>query len=226
VDHVALGKEGEVNQALTIAKIIGALCFAGMCFAFMLTALQTRENEDRLTEAALSIAQHSVNVARDLDDTVKDVHKSVVLVPKVLNDTRLTLDNANKAAIDERMYFEQEVPGLMARVNLVVDQSRGTLAAYQQTGEALTAAAQGLQPVEDNAALSLAQLDNVLADPDIKAMLANTATASGTVADTAKHLDGTAADVQQAVHGYLHPSWKVKLVNWLGTAAHTLGGWF
>lgn len=147
-------------------------------------------------------------------------------VPKVIKDTRLTLDNANKAAIDERMYFEQDVPGLMAGVQKAVDQSTQTLAAYQQTGEALTAATERLQPVETNAAQTLATANTLLADPHWQATLAGLDATAASTADTAKHLDGTAADVQSAVHGYLHPGWKVRVTNWLSQAAHTLGGWF
>lgn len=202
-----------MKRATEIAKLLICLLVAAILVAVLLAVLNLDSVIHELSaKLGAAIDQGRVFV-QDADDTVNDAHKSVLLVPKVINDTRLTLDNANKAAIDERMYFEQEVPGLMARVNVVVDQSKETLAAYQKTGEALTAAARGLQPVEDNAALSLAQLDNLVADPDVKATLANIAATSAATADSAKHADGIMADVHEEADKIVHPP-KKKLGFW------------
>jgi len=204
-----------MKRATDIASLVLRISASLALFAVAFLALQTRENENHLVEGYDSIAQHAVNVEQDLDDTVKDIHadERQLQVREIVHDFRLTLDNANKAAVDERIYFEQEVPGLMARVNMVVDQAGETLAAYQKTGEALTVAAAGLQPVEDNAALAIAQIDNLVADPNIKATLANIAATSAATADSAKHVDGTLALVHEEADKIVHPP-KKKLGFW------------
>jgi hypothetical protein len=47
----------------------------------------------------------------------------------VEHDARLGLDNVNKAAIDERFYFERDLPPLMASIQKDVDDAGDTLAA-------------------------------------------------------------------------------------------------
>jgi hypothetical protein len=193
--------------ASLVLRITASLALLAVC---LLTA-QLREIADKEAKNLDAIARRAVVIEQDTDDTLNDLHKSALLIPKVIHDTRLTLDNANKAAIDERIYFEQEVPGLMARVNLTVDQISSTLATYQKTGEALTAATQGLQPVEDNAALDLAQFDNLLSDPDIKAAAKNIASSTG-------HADAILADAQVEADKIAHPP-KKKLGFWASVYA-------
>lgn len=195
-----------IDRTIKIARLIVLVILAAALAAILLAVLNLDSELREISQKVSAAVDQGRVVLQDTDDTLNDAHKSVLLVPKVINDTRLTLDNANKAAIDERIYFEQEVPGLMARVNSVVDQAGGTLAAYQKTGEALTAAAQGLQPVEDNAALALAQLDNVVADPDIRATAKNLASATA-------HGDAILGDAQVEADKIAHPP-KKKLGFW------------
>lgn len=215
-----------MKRAIDIAGLVLRICASLALLALALLCAQVREIADKEANNLDSIAQHAVAVEQDADDTINALRPAAVAVPKLVNDARLTLDNTNKAAIDERMYFEQEVPGLMARVNSVVDQTGATLAAYQKTGEALTAAAQGLQPVELSTTKSITDLDTLIANPHWQTTLANIDAASQSTASTAKHLDGTAADTQEAVHKFLHPTWGTRIVNWIAQAAHTAGGWF
>ena len=215
-----------MKRAIDIAKLMALLLLAAALFALTFWILQLRQNIDDLTNHYIAVAKQAVVDEQDLDDTINDLHKSTPLVPKLINDARLTLDNANKAAIDERMYFEQEMPGLMAQVNATLDQAHGTLAAYQTTGESLTAAANGLLPVETNAALTLKDADSVIANPRIPKLLTHADDATAATAATMQHLSATSGDVQVAVHNYLHPSWAARLTGFFTTAAHAAVNWF
>lgn len=206
-----------VKRAAEIASLALRISASLALLAIGLLCAQMREIADVEANNLDSIAQHAVAIEQDTDDTVNELRGSV---PKVIHDTRLTLDNANKAAIDERMYFEQEVPGLMARVNTAVDQGTHTLAAYQATGEALTAATERLQPVEDNASASFRDLHTLLTSPDIVGAAKNLNVSSAATAEATRnlvaatgHADAILGDVQFEADKIVHPP-KKKLGFW------------
>jgi hypothetical protein len=214
-----------MNRAIQIAKLIVLLTAAAFLLAGTLLALQARELMDDAVNGWDAIAQHAVAIEQDADDTVNDAHTAVRLTPKLIDDARLSFKNLNSAALDERFYFGTQVPATMSRVDAVIDQSQTMLAAYTRTADTLSVAATGLLPVETNVAKVLTDSDVVIADPKIPALLAHADEAMATTADTAKHVDATSADVQKAVHTYLHPSWASRVTNWVVTAGRALGSW-
>jgi hypothetical protein len=222
-----------MNRALKVAKILVLLLLAAVLVAVLLAALQIREESIEIAnraDAALIAANQLLEATRDrMDDLQEPIAEAVTVERKadavedatlarvnelqapvqklneVVYDARLSIDNVNSAALDERFYFEQQVPQAMSRV----DEAIG-----------------GLLPVEANAAKTLQDADVVIANPNIPALLTHADAATVASADTMKHLDGTSADVQTAVHQYLHPSWAARMTGWFATAAHAAVNWF
>jgi hypothetical protein len=93
--------------------------------------------------------QHTNNMIDDLDRSVK-------LLPKVINDTRLTLDNVNKGAIDERMYLEHELPLAMGNVERILVTANELLLSADTTVRSVGASVGALQ-TQANATLGAAQ---------------------------------------------------------------------
>jgi hypothetical protein len=60
---------------------------------------------------------------------------------------------------------------------------------------------------------TLQTANTLLGDPAIPATLHNVQDVTNIGASILKHADGTANDVQQAVHSYLHPTWPVKVLH-------------
>jgi hypothetical protein len=81
-----------------------------------------------LKQVGSTSVQVSKTVAK-LDPALDQLHADLETADKVENDARLSLDNVNKAAIDERLYFERDLPPLMASIQKDVDGAGDTLAA-------------------------------------------------------------------------------------------------
>lgn len=64
-----------------------------------------------------------------LQPSVDAMHDVLQESYSAVHDSRLSLDNVNKAAIDERLYFERDLPPLMASIQKDVDGAGDTLAA-------------------------------------------------------------------------------------------------
>lgn len=102
---------------------------------------------DALKTATDSVSSSAVQTMSEAQGTVKILNKSLKplldgLAPievgiaqdvdtagKVEHDARLSLDNVNKAAIDERLYFEQDLPPLMAAVQTDIVDAGDTMTA-------------------------------------------------------------------------------------------------
>ena len=221
-----------LTRALQIAAIIGLLLFGALCVGALIVALQLREESieisNRVDASLDTMTAHTVA----MEDAAKRQIDALETL-KLTHDARLTLDNVNKAAIDERMYFEREVPAAMGRVNAALDGVREDEAGLRETESAATMVLDQtttqlhlLTPIETRAVSTLSDMDALIANPHWAQTLTNLDATTAASASTAQHLDGTAGDVQTAVHGYLHPGWKTRAVNWASQAAHTLGGWF
>jgi hypothetical protein len=208
------------------ARILAYLCASFACVAIGAAALQAYRIEKR-TEAAIA-------------EISKGIGNTNAQAQKVLMNARLSLDNVNKAAIDERLYLERALPETMSHVNDLLIAAKDSTSALQQTeGSArnlldeATLRVRDLEPLEQSATSLLSHssdaikhADDLASDPHVKAALVNIDSASLSVADAAKHLDGTAEDTQVAVHKFLHPSWGARIVNWSARAVSAVGSWF
>jgi len=156
-----------------------------------------------------------------LDSAAATIDKDAVLGGKLINDARLSVDNVNKAAIDERFYFEQQLPAAM-------DHANGVLANLQQATADLhpllieaTERTHDLAPIEDNAARLIGDVDVTARDPHIAASLVNLEASSAELAVASKDGAATMASVkaiakdgQDTVHDLTHPKPLVKIADW------------
>jgi hypothetical protein len=206
----------------------GALSFFG-CFALVgvgFAGFQARE-------AAITLQNDADNITASTVARMNELQAPIHESRQLLRDGRLTLDNVNKAAIDERLYLEKQLPTTLGRFDALLDAANATVSSVQPVTAAATrsldettARLHDLQPVESGAAKMIADADVLVSDPHIAEAAAHADDATAALASTAKHLDGTAADTQEAVHKFLHPSWGVRIANWMGQAVHAAGGWF
>lgn len=168
-----------------------------------------------------------------LNGAIAQVQTTAVLSGKLVNDARLSADNLNKAAIDERFYFERQLPALM-------DQAHGILASVQTATADLdpllvetTARTRALGPIEGSAAQLVADADVTVRDPRIGASLGNLETSTAQLAVASRESAATmgsvqamAADGQEEVHKLTHPKPLVTIADWTLKAVHALGGFF
>src|ERR1700739_2862001 len=183
-----------------------AASMAAFIYLSVTVVIAVRTTEKHVSSALMEVgdAAHSVTVTvQAIDKTVGKLdatiiainatHGPIAILDKDLSDLRLTLDNVNKAAIQERVFLEETQPAEVAKMNSVLDSTHQTI--------------QDVQPVlaSANSELLILQaatqhLDAVIADPHLTATIAN-------ADSTTKHLDATSSDVKDYVHGILHPTW-------------------
>jgi len=169
----------------------------------------------------------------NLNGAIAQVQTTAALSGKLVNDARLSADNLNKAAIDERFYFERQLPQLM-------DQAHGILANVQTaTGDLYplltetTARTHDLAAVEASANKLIVDADVTVRDPHIAASLKNIeastaqlAVASRESAATMGSVQAMAADGQEEVHKMTHPKPVAEIAAWTLKVVHALGGFF
>jgi hypothetical protein len=189
-----------------------------------------------LFQASSAIQHADANlkaVTGQANDLLGQMQKTVLMSQKLMNDGRLTLDNVNKGAIDERMYFERDMPKMMAQAHAVLANVTTATADLHPLLAEVTARTHALEPIETNAAGLLADASRTVADPHIAASLVNIDAATASLAVTSSESAATmgsvkaiAADGQAEVHSMLHPKPLVSIANWTLKVVHAMGGWF
>lgn len=175
-------------------------------------------------------------LVRKMDASLDQTNAILKQTYKITTDTRVTLDNLNKAAIDERFYFEKTVPGLSTDVSNLLQTTNSTVAGLQLSTNAVSAQTirtlgtvstlldttnttiAGLQPTESAATDSLFKLqttlstvNGLLADPNIKTTMFNIAA----MTDSGNRMLSTADKVEtKATHNYLYPSTNPFVQTW------------
>lgn len=88
-------------------------------------------------------------------------------------------------------------------------------------------AIQAIPPVAQSAEKSITDFDSLVADPHVRETVAhvdqasaNIAAGSASAADTVKHLDSTAGNIDQKVNSWVHPTWPKRV--WSATTS-TIG---
>jgi hypothetical protein len=166
--------------------------------------------------------------------------KTGLEVSKLVNDSRVTLSEVNRGALDERKYFEVQLPQILAQTSGVLTNVQTATADLDPLLKETTARVADLKPIETNAAQAAADADTAITDPHIKASLANVDAASsqfvlaatqgvaiaGDVKATTGSVKAIAADGQAEVHSLTHPTAMVTIANWTLKAVHALGGWW
>ena len=160
-------------------------------------------------------------------------NRDAVLSGKVIADARLSIDNINSAALDERFYFEHQLPAMMDQAHGILANVQTATAGIPPLLQETTARAAALAPVEDNAAALERDFDAQIRDPKIADALANIDAATAQLAITGRESAATmgsvqamAADGQEEVHKMTHPKPLVSIADWTLKAVHALGGFF
>lgn len=161
--------------------------------------------------SAVVVASDKLNTdLNDLDGLIKQAYK-------VTHDSRVTLDNLNHAAIDERFYFEKQAPVLTTDVHNLLNTTEDTVHGLQSTQQAtniflreLTSTVESTQPVighldqvSVSANQSVQDFNKLLTDPQIGMITKNVQN----ITFTGAHMLSTADQVEtKYTHSYLHPS--------------------
>lgn len=216
-------------RALDIAKIVAlwaigllAVALVGLAVTVGL-AVHSLSAKASATLAGIDKTVGTVNTTvSSLNQTLTAINQPKYGVVAMLNDDlrnlRLTLDNANKAAIEERFFLEKTQPEEVAKLNTVINSSNELIQSTTKNEKVLTDAALGavqttnvavtaLIPVENNLAKVTLDLDTLVNDPSNKQTIKNVQT--GTAA-----LAATAHEGEEWFHGILHPTWPSRIKSW------------
>jgi hypothetical protein len=211
-----------LDRILTLAKIPFFLALTVMCIEGGVFAFQAR-SAARKKSAAID------TLVAGLNTTLAQVNNprggTLQLVNKDLVDVKSLIVHIDQTAFAAQQASQAQIASINAwdgKVSVALDSANGVLLSLQRTSDGLgvsqaaiagqavatlqetQATIAGLKPVSDNAAAEIAELQKTTADLDA-IMPALNLTAQNS-ASTMGHINGTAADVQQAVHDYLHPT--------------------
>lgn len=207
------------------AKVFALLAVVFLCVSLGSTALR------------LGTTVQKVNANLD------ELQSTLVVTHKIATNARVTVDNINSAALDERFYFEKQMPKTLGQVNQVLDDTHSLLASAtaatdtlntnqtkitDQTVKVLKTTNETIGHVDlvlGQANNNLAQLeitekhlDDIVENQDAVIALQNISSATG-------HFDATLADVQEEVHSITHPKPIVSVINWVLKVAHAVNPW-
>ena len=147
------------------------------------------------------------------DGILDGIEDEQVQLRDVTRSARITVDEVGQASIEERHYFEIELPELTGDV---ADTLRSTRAAVAELPPAVTEihdAIAGVLPIEAETTQTVRDLDARISSPEVTQILDSGAAAAAQSAQTAANLDRSTADVANEVHGFLHPRWPHRLVH-------------
>ncbi|MGA7887646.1 MAG: hypothetical protein WCA44_18075 [Acidobacteriaceae bacterium] len=218
-----------MNRVLQLARL--ALLAAGVtvCLAaayFLKTATDSVRRLSSQTQTAIAAAasaeQQVAAVAQTIDRPCGAGHACGTLadIGKTLNTIRLTAGQVEIAANHE----DRRLAILDAQEAQMAADAHGLALKAGTSLDALTATAQAAQPAEASLNAEIVELQKTTAaidavTPALQQTMQSTAATMG-------HLDATTADVQQAVHSYLHPKWPKQLYNGLMNAGTALAKYF
>lgn len=180
-------------------------------------------------------------VVGNINDTLYELNRPKIGVISqiyhVTLDARLTLDNANKAAIDERLYLEKQQPIEMEKINGLLDRSSETLSSLQDSIAGIASRSDTVADnlnqtveqsrkmlVQSTAAVSSAQ--KVISNPAIPEMFNNLNKTILSLHDTVNHSDAIVIDTQEWWHKFLHPSLGHKIWNLVTHTSETVAKFF
>jgi chromosome segregation ATPase len=178
------------------------------------------------TYSLVHIEKHLSNTLLKLNDEREELHRLTL-------EAGLTAMEARKASKKEAEYLDtwnteitqtltsvnatlQAAQASISSMSTVSDAAVSTLKATQQTVTSLQTPILSANQALTAATASIKDLDKLLQDPQFATTIAHTDA-------TMSHVDATTADVQQAVHSYLHPTWPQRVLGWVKTGVVTVG---
>jgi hypothetical protein len=169
----------------------------------------------------------------NLNGAIAQVQKTAILSGKLINDARLSTDNLNKAAIDERFYFEHQLPGLMGQAHSILANVQVATADLHPLLTETTARTHDLAAIEAGAMQLVAHADVTVQDPNIAASLVNIEASTAQLAVASREsaaamgsVRAMAADGQEEVHKLTHPKALDEVADWTLKVVHAIGGFF
>ena len=200
-----------MNAALQIAKM-----FAIAALTFLLLALGIAAvHVDR--ETGNSAAKINALIV-DTDNTVKRANLTLKESDYLILKAGLTADSAKLASDKELVMLDQwnrQITRTMGDVDGTVRTAGASMSSLtlhsDQTIDQVRTTIAGVQPTLAAATTALQAANGVLSNPDIQVLLANSAGAAKNINGSTANLDATTAEVRQAVHSYLHPTWPKRI---------------
>jgi ABC-type transporter Mla subunit MlaD len=161
----------------------------------------------------------------------------IAQVYAVTLNARLALDNANKAAIDERLFLEKQQPLEMDKLNAILDQTNRVLVSVNTTVsgigvhtdttlDSLNQTIVQTRPVFVQFATTLQSTNKVISDPNIPATINNLKQTTASLNQTVQDSDAIVKDTQQWWHSFLHPSWGKRIWNAVTNTGETVAKFF
>lgn len=186
--------------------------------------------------------QLKINAALDgVNATLAQVNKpksgELAEVQDVTRNLRLTVDNLNKAAIDERFYLEKQQPIEVQKFNAILDTTNTQLNTLGSRAavvvDSLNSAVTQSTKVLDQSAQTLRAANKVISNPDIPATIANVKGATANLETTTASLHKTVEDSDAIVvdtknwwHSYLYPKWPKRVLHIVTNAGESVAKFF
>ena len=210
-----------MNRLLQIAHLGLLLAGAALCVCACLALASMDAAVEGASEATQQAVSGMQGVEQELTATLQAINRpcgagkpcgTLADVAKTLNSARLTLGQVEIAANHE----DSRIGVLDAQEAQIASDAHTLALKAGGTVDALTVAAKGIQPVEQNAAGEISDMRTMTAGltsmtPDLQVAAAELSATSQNVTQVSQHLNATTADVQQAVHSYLHPGWPKRI---------------
>lgn len=209
-----------ILKALALITLI--VCGAG---AFLL--LLQISSAVKHADAAVALT------AGHVDQAVDHLGATAGRAGKLVDDARVSVSNVNKAAIDERFYFEQQLPGLMDQAHGILGNVQRATADVDPLLIETRARIAGLEPVEKGTSDLFVGLNEMVRDPRIGASVGNVEAATVELAAAGREgnaamgsVQAMAKDGEDEVHRLTHPRPLVSVADWTLKVVHAIGGWF
>jgi hypothetical protein len=234
-----------MTRALQVARIALLLTAAGLCaFTMWFQWDMDRKITARLDRIDATLAgmaaaaQQAAILEQNATATLQSINRpcgtgkpcgTLADVAKTLGTIRLTAGQVEIAANHE----DKRIGIMDAQETQIAGDTHALLAKAGGDLDTLDRTILGLQPIETEAQVEVVELQRATkaltaleSDPNLTATAKNLNAASAHASDALLHVDGTTADVQQAVYSYLHPTMAQKIWHAVADTGVEVGKFF
>jgi hypothetical protein len=120
----------------------------------------------------------------------------------LVRDVRLDVDNVNKAAIDERIYFEQTLPGVTSDVTTILNSTNKSMANVDGAVKDTQSIIKGFGPIESDLGTTVKSLNYFLNSPTITETMNNVQKTTDSASIAADAIAKGAVNLQQQENDY------------------------
>ncbi len=201
----------------TVTSIAKSLMFAAIALFFgaLTYGVYVGANAAKVTQAKLNTVLDNSNTA--LTELNRPKTGVIAQTYSTIHDLRLTLDNTNKAAIDERLFLEKTQPLEVEKLNAILDSTNSLVNATSNSIGVIAihtdTVLHSVHSTLDETTSTLHSANALIGDKSIPKTLDNMQQTTASTAAMAK-------DTQTAWHKFLHPSWPQKI--WNGVTGATI----